>query len=366
MNEIELTQELVRINSENPPGNEKQIAKFIYDYLNDLKIPAEIMEFEKNRFNVVGVICKGEGLMLNGHLDTVPAGNVNNWKYSPFDGKIVGNKLYGLGTSDMKGAIAAMMTSLKNLKMEDLKRKLLLAFVSDEEVNFKGSIYLIKKRKDLIGDVNYGVIGEPSELNVGIANKGIVDVKVKFLGKAAHGSTPWRGDNAILKAMKFVQETEKLSKNFKIKDSLLGKGTINIGKIMGGTKINMVPDFCEIEVDRRLVPGETPKMALKQFKNILKKMKINAKMELNNARLPLKLSEKSKIVKLVQEATNGKLVMATGYNEAELYYRDAGMGCVVFGPGTGKCAHAPNEYIEIPKLKKSVKIYEQIIKKWCC
>ena len=147
MNEMELTQELVKINSENPPGNEREVAKFIKDFLEDLKIPAELIEFDSNRFNVVASIGSGKGMMLNGHMDTVPAGQ--NWKIDPFEGKIVNGKIYGRGASDMKGGIASILSAVKNLSKEKFKKKLLLTFVADEEVALKGSEYLIKNRKEI-------------------------------------------------------------------------------------------------------------------------------------------------------------------------------------------------------------------------
>lgn len=366
MDIVSLTRKLVSINSENPPGNEKEIAKYIYDFLRDAKIHTELIRINGNRYNVVGYMGKGDGLMFNGHMDTVPAGNLDNWKYDPFKGKIEGKKLYGLGTTDMKSGVAAMMAAAKKMSKHTFKRKLLIAFVADEEAGMTGSNFLIGKRKDLLKDVKYGVVGEPRELDVGIGNKGSVDFKVKFFGKAAHGSRPEYGDNAISKAAKFIKEAEKLPKTFKIKDPMLGKGTINIGTIKGGSKVNVVPDYCEVEIDRRIVPGETPAMALRQIKDAIKKAKVKAKVKVTAARLPLMLKKDSKIVKILKDVTNGELLVSTGYNESELYYRKAGIECAVCGPGKGPLCHVANEYVEIPKLRKAVKIYEEIIKRWCC
>ena len=168
MNEIELTQELVRINSENPPGNEKRITKYIKDFLDDLKIQTRLIEFEKNRINLIASIGKGKGLMLNGHLDTVPAGELNKWKYDPFEGRIVNGKLYGRGSSDMKGGLAAIIIAVKNLAKEKFKRKLLLTFVAGEEARQIGTKYLIKNRKKFLKDIKYGVTAECNGLNITI------------------------------------------------------------------------------------------------------------------------------------------------------------------------------------------------------
>jgi len=366
MNEIELTQELVRINSENPPGNESQVAKFIKDFLDDLKFSTEIVEFEKNRVNLVASIGTGKGLMLNGHMDTVPIGDLKNWKYDPFEGKISNGKIYGRGTSDMKGGIAAILAAAKRLPNEKFKGKLLLTFVADEEVAMRGSSYLIKNRKEIFKDVKYGIMGECTNLNARIAQKGIADIKVKFRGKAAHGSKPELGDNAIYKASDFIQEIRKLIEDLKKKKNpMLGSGTINVGTINGGTKVNVVPDVCNIEIDRRIIPGETPKIAVDQIRKILKRLKLKADIEVLNKRLPMQLNKNLELIRILQDITKTKFLGESGYTEAELFYRDAGIPCFSFGPGISELAHVANEYIPIKNLKKATKVYEELIKRVC-
>jgi len=366
MNEIELTQELIRINSENPPGNEKQVAKFIKDFLDDLKIPAELIEFEKDRVNLIASVGNENGLMLNGHLDTVPVGDLNNWKYDPFEGKVVDGKIFGRGSSDMKGGIAAILMAVKNLANEKFKRKLLLTFVADEEVSLRGSKYLIENRKEIFKDIKYGVTAECNDLNLTIAQKGITDIKVKFKGKAAHGSRPELGDNAIYKAADFIEELKKLIKKLKTKrNRVLGAGTINVGTIRGGTKINVVPDYCELEVDRRLIPGETPTIAINQIKNLLKKLKLKAEVILEVNRLPMQIDKNLELIKILNQIEKFKAIGESGYTEIELYYRDAGIPCVTLGPGISRLAHVADEYIPIKNLQKATKIYEELIRRVC-
>ncbi len=363
MNEIELTQELVEINSQNPTHSEKEIALYIKDFLEDLKMYAEVEEFQKNRSSVVASLGKGEGLLLNGHIDTVP--EVAGWTKDPFKGKIEANKIFGLGSSDMKGGVAAILSAVSKLAKEKFKRKLLLTFVADEEVGQMGSEHLIEKRKDLFKDVEYGIVAEPTDLKIEIAQKGVVDFKVWFSGKSAHGSRPEEGDNAIYKATAFIEEVKILIKELeKTKHKLLGSGTINIGKIEGGVKINIVPDSCVIEVDRRLIPGETPELAKTQLENILKKLHLDGKIEQVVGRHPLLVSEKSLIVEEIQKIRKSEITFAAGYTEAELYKTKAGVECIVFGPGNHKI-HCPDEYIEIDKLKEATQIYEKLIRNWC-
>jgi len=368
MDEVKLLQQLVKINSENPPGNEREIAFFIRDFLDDLGVETKLMKFGKNRYNLIASIGKGNGLMLNGHMDTVPVGNVENWKFNPF-GEIKNGKLYGRGAVDMKSGLACVLTALQNLikRKVEFKRKLLLAFVGDEEVALAGSKFFVENYKEFLKDVKYGIIAEPTNFSITIAQKGIADIKVKIRGKAAHGSGPELGDNAIYKACDFIQELRKLNENLKRrKDALLGSGTINVGKITGGTKVNIVPDYCEIEIDRRIIPGETPQIAKKQIEKILKKLKIKGVVELLVSRLPMKIPENSLVVKTLKEITGAKTRGEAGYTEAELYYRKCGIECVVFGPGNPNLSHVANEYIKIKDLKKGCIIFEKIIKKFCC
>ena len=364
MNEIELTQELVEIDYQNPTHNEKEIAEFIKDFLEDLKLYAEIEEFDKNRSSVVASIGKGEGLLLNGHIDTVPP--VSEWTKDPFKAKVEGNKIFGLGSSDMKGGVAAILIAVSKLAKEKFKRKLLLTFVADEEVSQRGSEHLIAKRKDLFKDVEYGIVAEPTELKIVNAQKGICDFKVYFSGKAAHASIPEKGDNAIYKATAFVEELKNLIKDLsKNKNRVLGSPTINVGRIEGGIKFNIVPDNCFVEVDRRLIPGETVESAKEELEKILKKLHIDGKVENLGGRLPLQISEKSKIIQELLKIKKLKLSYFSGYTEAELYKTKAGVECIVFGPGTGSCIHSGDEYIEIDQLKEATRIYEQLIRNWC-
>ncbi len=146
---------------------------------------------------------------------------------------------------------------------------------------------------------------------------------------------------------------------------MLGSGTINVGVIKGGTKINIVPDYCEVEVDRRLIPGETPQIAIREIKNLLKKLKLKANMELVVGRLPMQIDKKFELIRILDKIGKLKKEGKSGYTEMEQYYRDAGVPCITFGPGIVRLAHVANEYILIKDLRRAVRIYEQLIRKVC-
>lgn len=372
MNVVELTQELVRINSENPPGNEEAIAKFVKKFLEDSGIKAELIKSGERRYNVAASIGKGEGgMMFNGHLDTVPIGE--GWTEKPLGGELKDGKIYGRGAFDMKGGVAAIMVLARKLAKEKLKKRILFTFVADEEAGGDyGSEYLIKNRKGLFRGIKMGIIAEPVGIdNIRIAQKGIAGIRVTFTGKAAHGSRPERGDNAILKAVDFINGVEKLKKQLLgKKHALLGPATINVGKIDGGTKMNVVPDKCVVDIDRRLIPGETPESSLKQFTDILDRLGVKARIEQMTARNPMELSTDSPLIKEIMKLVpNAKLAGIAGYTETEMYNKELGMDCLSWGAGlkgdTLDMAHVADEYTEVEELKRTVELYEKLARRLC-
>lgn len=372
MDVAELTKELASIPSESERDGEQEVAKYIADFLESAGMDPEIITFGGKFANVVASSGDGEGLMLNGHMDTVPLGDPSLWEYGP-EPIIKGDVVYGRGTSDMKGGIASMLCAIKSLDLHAIKpkRRLLVAFVSGEETDFHGSTYLLDKRAELFDGVKYGVIGEGSftnrKPNAQTAQKGAISFSITFKGKAAHGSRPWLGDNAISKAAKFITAYEKLASDFRIEDKLLGKGTANIGRISGGTAINVVPDSCTVEVDRRIVPKETPEIALEQIKKALEALSMNASVEMPVARPAYRLPDDSEIIKMFKSAVaeDFQTIGATGYTEAELYKAKAGIDSIVFGPGEKEIIHQANEYVPISNLERAMRVYARILKAWC-
>jgi acetylornithine deacetylase/succinyl-diaminopimelate desuccinylase len=361
---VKLTSDLVNIRSDSENTGEREVSRYIRDYLQGLGIPSEITEFAKGRCSVTASVGKGDGLMLNGHTDTVPTGSANEWRYG-VEAKAVNGRLYGRGTSDMKGGVAAILAAIPDLNLSRAKRRLVFAFVADEEVEFRGSKWLIKNRKEIFKNVKYGVIAEPTDLHLQVAQKGIASISVKVKGMSAHGSTPELGRNAIVDMSRFIVALEKLPQNLKTEDELLGRGVINVGTINGGTAINVVPDHCEIKIDRRLVPGETAEIAAAQVKKILDSVNIDYRLEVSYSRPPYRLSENVYILKFLSEIIPGKHIGATGYTEAELYKSMANIDCAVLGPGTMSIAHKPNEYVSISNLAKSKECFSRMMQKWC-
>jgi succinyl-diaminopimelate desuccinylase len=189
----------------------------------------------------------GPTVVLHGHLDVVPA------RPEQFEPRTDGDRLYGRGAYDMKGGLAAMMCALHDLAAQDGVRVHFVC-VSDEEseeVEQRGSDYLVGE--GYVGD--FAITGEPTDMHIGIQAKGVLAMRIEVTGTAAHGSTPWVGDNAVLKAVDVFRQIEVLPFARESSD-LFDRPSINLGRIVGGDALNKVPDLCVIDVDVRYLPGQ--------------------------------------------------------------------------------------------------------------
>jgi acetylornithine deacetylase/succinyl-diaminopimelate desuccinylase family protein len=361
MDVARITKELVGINSENHLKNEVEIAKIVNGYLENFGIDSKIIRYDKCRANVVAVMGEGEGLMLNGHLDTVPLGDENRWHFE--QGEEKRGRIYGRGAADMKGGVASIVSAVSKIDQRRLRKKILVVFVSDEEAFCTGSNYLLSKAKDVFGKIKCGIIAEPTDMNIQIAQKGAVAIRASVFGRPAHGSSPWDGENAIVHSAELIVELERLSKKMK-KDKFLGRSSINIGTVNGGTAANIVPDKCVIEIDRRIIPGESGKTALEEVDSIIRKGKIRAEASLVFEAGAYSLDRNSHIARLVKEASGSDFSVSSGYTEAQLYKRLAGIDSVVFGPGKKSLSHKYDEYVSISSMQKSADVFERVMKKF--
>ena len=192
---------------------------------------------------------RGPTIVLHGHLDVVPG------RAEQFDPRVEGDRLYGRGAYDMKGGLAAMMCAVHDLAAEERVRVHFVC-VSDEEseeIEARGSDYLVQQ--GYVGD--FAITGEPTDMHIGIQAKGVLAMRIEVTGTAAHGSTPWVGDNAVLKAVDVFRRIEVLPFARESSD-LFDRPSINLGRIVGGDALNKVPDLCVIDVDVRYLPDQDP------------------------------------------------------------------------------------------------------------
>lgn len=281
-------------------------------------------------------------IILHGHFDVVPAGP------GQFEPRVEGDHLIGRGAYDMKAALAAMMLALPVPGSTPPGLRVVLGIVSDEESEVdkdRGSDFLVDS--GLTGD--FAITGEPTDLNIGVAAKGVLALRIGVAGRAAHGSTPWLGDNAVLRAVEMFRGLESLP--FARESSeLFDRPSINLGRIQGGDAINKVPDYCSIDVDIRYLPHQDPEEILEQIRGLGP-----AAMDSIFALPPIDGSFESPWVKGLMKAADAHhegtsvSIGRDGASDA-LSFKRVGIPAVEFGP-VGAGHHGPEEWVSIASLE---------------
>ncbi len=252
MDVISLTRKLLSFNTINPPGNEEEIARFAGELLKGHGFQTDYHTFGKGRLHLVatrGIPDGGKPVILSGHFDTVPLGN-KKWISDPFAGNVSDGKIWGRGSSDMKGGLAAMITaSIMAFEESPPADGIKLIFTAGEELGCQGAEQLIKEIGPP-GKASGLIVGEPTANIPVIGHKGAIYLNAVTSGLTAHSSMPELGDNAIYKAASAILKARDF--DFRtVRDPLLGYPTINVGKVSGGMNINSVPDHAEFSIDIR-------------------------------------------------------------------------------------------------------------------
>jgi succinyl-diaminopimelate desuccinylase len=280
-------------------------------------------------------------VVFHGHLDVVPA------PAGQFQARVDGDRLYGRGAYDMKGAVAAMMLALEDLK-GDRKVRLRFALVPDEESeeeHDRASQRLAAS--GFVGD--FVITGEPTDLHIGVQSKGILAMRLEVSGTAAHGARPWLGDNAVLKAVNVFRQIEALPFS-RESSELFDRPSINLGRISGGDALNKVPDRCIIDVDIRYLPGQDPDAILEQVRRIE-----GTRIAGLFRREPAMVDTEGPFVRALSEAvashhsTEVCSVGRDGSSEA-VAFLEVGVPAVEFGP-VGGGHHGPEEWVSLESLR---------------
>lgn len=368
---LRILQRLVRIPSRNPPGEERRCAEYVARKMQDWGFDVNLIhEPFRNRPQVVAKCCGTVGhptLVLNGHLDVVPEGDIEKWTYPPFEGKFVDGLVYGRGSCDMKGGVSAMMIAAKCLKHSgiSLKGNLVLQFVVGEETGDPGTKHLLAN-KSFCGD--WGIVLEPTNLRVATAEKGVVWFRFTVKGKPAHAGTPEFGVNALDKAMKLVGALKEYNREISSKrHELLGRAICTITGIQGGIKENVIPDSCEIVADRRFIPGETIPAVENELNSILSKLhKQDPQFLCRMKRMTVFEPAETPANCLVTEVLKDCVEKITGTvgapygtrfsTDVRNFINDAMIPAVAWGPGDPSRAHTTDEFIEIDQVVKAAKI----------
>jgi acetylornithine deacetylase len=367
-----LLAELVAIPSINPMGRGREgaqfgegaLAQFIAAYLRRASIDVEVDEVSPGRPNVIARLDVGARvtLLLEAHLDTVFADRMT---INPFRPEVRNGRLYGRGACDTKGSLAAYLNVLRSYAEGKRKPAMNVLFLAaaDEEYGFTGAKHAIAR--GLRAD--FGIVGEPTELHIVRAHKGVTRWKVVTHGVASHSAYPERGRNAIYTMAHVVARLERHAAALlqMPPHQLLGTPTLSVGVIEGGQTVNIVPDRCVIEVDRRTLPGETDTTVLDAAREALSGLKDWEIVGPHLSIAGMEVGADSAIVQRLSQAITGVagdlVIEAAQYATDAGVYHGQGIPCVVFGPGNIAHAHTEEEYIEIDQLHAAGRIVERVL-----
>jgi len=376
----ELLRKLVQAETTAATG-ELAAAKVISDELGRSGITARIDNWDQTRANVIAQVkSPAEGgqaglrpgrkaaILFACHLDVVGPGEAD-WKYPPFGGVESDGRIYGRGSADMKGGIAAIVTATRRLVEAGtrLQGDIIFLAAAGEETDSCGAKRFIRDCNWLPGLTGV-VIPEPTDFEVVTAHRGMLWLEVTTKGKAAHGSTPQLGVNAISSMRCILDELE----NYKIPfepHKLLGECSMSINTIAGGKALNVVPDKCSIGIDIRTLPSQNHQDIITDLEKIFGKLKsrnpqFDAKVSVIRGVEPLETDNRCDFVKDFCAAVGTTKTKAVGFTTDGPCFAPLGAPVVIFGPGKPELCHKPDEYIEIRNVEKAVEHYKNIILKF--
>lgn len=368
----ELLQQLVRIPSINPSvapdegTGETAIATFARDWLGERGVSAWLEETAPGRPNVVAETGSGESgrsLAFCAHIDTV---GVRGMTDDPFDGRLEEGRIYGRGSYDMKGGVAAAMAAAAALAREQLPGKVLLALVADEEFRSSGAEHFVAHHP-----TDACIVTEPSEGRLVLAHKGFLWVEVVTHGQAAHGSRWDLGVSAIAKMGSVIEALERLDRDRLRRrgHALVGPASLHCARIEGGTGISTYAPECRLEVERRTLPGEEAGPVLEEIRRTVAEADPEARVELLFHRPPSTCDREAPVASCVREA--GRAVLGRAPDEAGVgYWMDAaifveaGIPTVDYGPG-GAGAHAAVEWVDLSSVVSTAQVLAEAARSFC-
>lgn len=363
---------LIAARSENPGGTEDEAAGVATDLLHQIGADPQIIRGDAGRPSVVARIGTGDGpsLAWNGHLDTVPAGSLDTWSADPFAGEVVDGRLIGRGACDMKGPIAAALAAAAAVRRAGIAGDGTVTFhlAADEELAGIHGTKVLWERGLLTQDA--AIVGEPSDLRLGLAERGGAWITATAYGKAAHGSQPDRGVNAITSMARFLLRLPEVLPD--VEHPLCGRPTVNAALIEGGSAPNVVPDRCAIDIDRRLLPGESDRDAvLAPFAALADDIRrthpdVDVRVEIREWTDAAEAPADSAIAGAIRSAAfaeHGAVppdVGFTGITDARFYINEARIPTAIFGPGSLSVAHTADEWVDVADLVTAARLYARI------
>jgi acetylornithine deacetylase len=360
-------------------NSNRPIADFICDYLD---LPGVTVDWQpspdEEKVNLIvrvgpRDISDGGGLVLSGHMDTVPA-DEPEWTTGPYTLAESDGRYFGRGVCDMKGFLALAMNAAATVRNAELQRPLVLIFTYDEEVGILGSKHLAHSYEGRQHLPIAAVVGEPTSLNVVRMHKGFLGFKVVLFGKSAHSGYPHLGNNAIEPAGTLIQTLKQLRCDFESESPPNAEffpevpfAALNIGTIFGGAAPNIIPDRCEIACSLRILPGTKSQPVVDRVREIVLASLADSQyeFEVTNESPPLLLETDAKIHRMLAERVGQTDTHSASYATDAGWLQTLGMECAVFGPGNIEVAHRPNESLPLAEFAKCETILEELIQEFC-
>lgn len=365
--------DLISIKSVNPryPGGtgEADVAEYVHAFLKRNSIPVSFQPVMDGRSNVIGKIegkPEGPTIVLEAHMDTA----TEEGMAAPFDPVRRGNVMYGRGSCDTKGGLAAMLHAMK--RIADTKSRpsasVILVAAVDEEFSFQGVLKFLENG----GKADGAIVAEPTDLHLVVASKGVLRFRLQTTGRTAHSSKPELGINAINKMAKLIlaMEQKGLPLYSKTTHPLLGAPTHNIGMIHGGVQVNQVPEVCAIQVDRRLLPGESRETVWLEFEEMFRELceadpDLHMEMKSILEDPPLETLPSERIVQVALQSLRAmgreQRPIGVPYGSDASKLARAGIPSIIWGPGSIDQAHSADEHVPLDQVVLAAELYTRTI-----
>jgi acetylornithine deacetylase len=373
---VALARALVQIDSRNPtlaPGSpgEGECARALASVLDDWGFSVVVTDSPPGRPNVIARLGPSDtpALMLNGHLDVV---GVEGMIHEPFSAEVRDNRIYGRGSADMKGGLAAMCVAALAAASPQARRQILITAVVDEEYDSIGMRALL----DSGVRAEAAIITEPTRLAICPAHRGFAWIDVSLRGRAAHGSRYDIGIDAITHAGLLLAELDRVEQT---RESgplhpLLGRGSLHASKIHGGVGYSTYPEQCDLAIERRMLPGESIEKAVREITDACERVKgarpdFDARVTLSTAQLPSDVPPDAPIVRRLKGALERENLPVgieglSAWTDAALL-NEAGIPAICFGPGDIGLAHAAEESVPIEEIGLATRVLTRVVREWC-
>ncbi len=371
----ELIQDLVRIETENPPGNEAAAAEYIHEWFRDQGIESWLVEEPyPDRPQVAARVGDGDPtIVLNGHIDVVPAGDRDQWTYDPYGGEIADGKLYGRGSVDMKAQVAIAMVLARDLAPEfesgNMPGSLVVHAAIGEETGEPGTKSLLEEGYD--GD--YGVVLEPTKLRTATSEKGLAWYEFSVEGTPSHASRPDQGTNAIMHARPLLDAIEAYDAELRTRtDPLVEKAYATVTKFEAGTKENVVPERAVITIDRRILPGEPVEGVDAEIDDLVAEVARDHDVDISWERIRTYEAAEIDVDSPLADVFRKHSAELGGVDpepwgiqastDVRNFVNDADIEAITWGPGDLSRAHKFDEYIELAEVETGYDVLDRAVR----